>query len=604
MPVDIVVITVNYNGSQFITMALQHTRAALSLSGFTYRIFVVDNGSTDDSSKALGQAMPEIEVLSLNPPGGFAVANNFGVHHAPESRFLLFLNPDAWLLPGTLEELIHFLETDSRYGAVAPAEQSPEGDLRRTWWPLPTPESFLFMTLFSSLFPLRSPRPHKKIVKVAYLPGFCLLIRRSVFHEIGEWDEQFPLYSEDVDLGYRAGRAGYHQAILLDAPAMHIGSAASKEMPNAEKMAKLAQARVLFWYKHFTARARLTQTLMRYMVFLLDKRAKAITEVLRLHLVQPAPDVRRSFSKVQPPIEASELFRVSVVIPSYNRLAALQRALPSYIRARLVDEVVIVLDGTADVPKPLVDEMMRWGDRIRCITTMGKHLGAAGCRMIGARSARHNWILFGEDDVELEPDYVLRLAAHAQHNQRVIVAGRILGCKWEDPRPEVLRRAEWRVGPPINQDWIDSDFSRRCPGIHDVPYLHSIALVPRGLVLDLGFEEHLYYGNQYREETDFYVRARHAGYRLIWDNETVCYHCRDLSHVGGQSMGCYRRLFWVLINNWRFMSKNAAILRQDYGVASPRRLAVRFSLRTVWNFVSGELKMGMKRLLGIRGWSP
>jgi len=291
---DVCIVIVNYNGVEFLVDALQRTYDAIKSSLLRYQLILVDNNSFDRSAELAQTRFPELNVVALKSQVGFAAANNVGVRKAPPSEFVLFLNSDAWLCPGALERMVGFLRDHPHYGAVAPVEQKPDGRIHRTWRSHLRPFNILLDLLCEVIwfhwFPksnnldIKSRRwkklASKPVIRVSFLPGYCLLIRFSAFHQAGWWDELYDFYCEDDDLGHRLTCDGWLQGIITNAFAVHIGSASTKAS-SAERTAKIWAARKIFCYKHFRYSVRVVRVLAKLLVRIVPQRANQFRFVLQ-----------------------------------------------------------------------------------------------------------------------------------------------------------------------------------------------------------------------------------------------------------------------------------------------------------------------------------
>lgn len=140
---------------------------------------------------------------------GFAGGVNRGVAEA-EAPWVLLLNPDARPLSGALEHLLEILEGDPAVAGLVPALESPDGEPQCRWQlqPLPTPWELLAQTLFlgGARGPRVEPAPGSAIEQPA---AAALVLRRSLIHEMGGFDEGFfPAWFEDVDFARRLASRG------------------------------------------------------------------------------------------------------------------------------------------------------------------------------------------------------------------------------------------------------------------------------------------------------------------------------------------------------------------------------------------------------------
>lgn len=218
------VIIVTYNSESDIKPCLD----ALIASQPAAEVIVIDNLSQDKTREIL-QSFSNIKTI-LNPKNvGYARANNQGIAIA-QGEYILLLNPDTGVQPDALQQLVDHLDRNPECAAVAPRLLNPDGSQQLSIRAFPTFSSVLLeMTGLPRLFP-RCPRlnawrlrhfDYEKPGPVEQPMASCLLIRRSVLIELGGFDENFPIYYNDVDLLYRMARKGYQTYYLPSARVFH-----------------------------------------------------------------------------------------------------------------------------------------------------------------------------------------------------------------------------------------------------------------------------------------------------------------------------------------------------------------------------------------------
>lgn len=193
---------------------------------------VVDNASTDGSLEAVRElgdqdpAPPAVRLIASARNLGFGAACNLAARETA-GRYLLLLNPDAWIDATSLWRLVEALEADSRLGVAAPRLHYPDGSLQLGWAP-PVGVVGEAIQKFRNRFEGRAwnqvllPRLLRPLLGQGWFSAACLLVRRSAFEEVGGFDEGFFLYFEDADLGLRLGRARWRQRHVEQARAHHI----------------------------------------------------------------------------------------------------------------------------------------------------------------------------------------------------------------------------------------------------------------------------------------------------------------------------------------------------------------------------------------------
>lgn len=207
----------NYNGRQFLETCLQ----SIFLQTFaSFQVIVVDNGSADGSVDFLQESYPSVKVIALSENLGFSAAVNRGIA-AGDSPLVFLLNNDTELAPDCLERLLQAAEQhdDAFFAPKMLSFREREildgvgdGYLRGgVGYRLGTME--------------RDSEVYSKERRVFGACGGAALYRRVMLERLGLFDEDFFAYLEDVDLNFRANRAGLTCRCVPAARVYHIGSA-------------------------------------------------------------------------------------------------------------------------------------------------------------------------------------------------------------------------------------------------------------------------------------------------------------------------------------------------------------------------------------------
>lgn len=205
-------IIVNYNVTDFLRNCLQSiVRFANDVD---YEIVVVDNNSPDKSWLVLEKEFPFVKFISSPQNLGFSKANNLAAENASGEYFYL-LNPDTELEGAYLRELLNFAGQTERFGCLGLRMHDKEGNF------LPESKRTIpsIASSFEKLFNVFRSNHSKsyylnkigefEIAEAEVLTGANLLIKRSVYQEIGGLDEAYFMYGEDIDLCYTLLRNGY-----------------------------------------------------------------------------------------------------------------------------------------------------------------------------------------------------------------------------------------------------------------------------------------------------------------------------------------------------------------------------------------------------------
>jgi GT2 family glycosyltransferase len=173
---------------------------------------------------------PRVDALHNARPLGYAANLNQGLARTAGDA-LLAVNPDAVAEPGAVAALREFMAAHERCGVAGPRMLFPDGT--------PQPSRRRFPTISGTIVrrtPLRRLLPQRRHfhageppptgpVQCDWMLGGFLLLRRSMLEELGGFDEGFRLYGEDIDLQYRAMRAGWERWYVPAAVVRHAHQA-------------------------------------------------------------------------------------------------------------------------------------------------------------------------------------------------------------------------------------------------------------------------------------------------------------------------------------------------------------------------------------------
>jgi len=255
--------------------------------------------------------------------------------------------------------------------------------------------------------------------------------------------------------------------------------------------------------------------------------------------------------------------RVSIVLPTHNRLKTLSAVFPSYLDQAAVLEIIIVDDASTDATEGFARELEQRHERVRYVRNESK-LGLPASRNRGVDHSKGEFVLFGEDDLRFWPGYAEELLACLEQTGAGIVAGRILFPLPGESDEQALARADVPAGERLDRKRLIFNASAPAEEAIEVPLIHAISMVRREIFetvrYDPGFK-----GNAYREETDFYLRARQAGQRIFFCPGAVCVHLpREVKNLGGaMAQGIWVYKYWSLRNNWRFLERHYPYLRAE-----------------------------------------
>ena len=248
---EVTAIVVSYNGRDVLA------RCLAALDAERYEVIVVDNASTDGSPDLVRDEFPAVTLIEAGENIGFGAANNLALRQASGSYYAL-VNSDAWALGDGLDVLVEFAASNPSYGIVGPRLVSEDGSVQKSVRGFPS-----VWRLCTEYFFLRKLAPWSRTFNAFYGAGFdystvreadwlmgaALVVRREVIDQVGGFDERFFLFSEEVDLCFRAQAAGWKTVYTPDASFVHLGGASTR--PNWSRMYReQLRGHVLFLEKH------------------------------------------------------------------------------------------------------------------------------------------------------------------------------------------------------------------------------------------------------------------------------------------------------------------------------------------------------------------
>jgi N-acetylglucosaminyl-diphospho-decaprenol L-rhamnosyltransferase len=221
---DVSAVVVTYDGLPWIERCLESVRGLETI--------VVDHGSGDGTLDLVASRFPEAVVLRRENRG-YGAGLNAGMQ-AASGRWFLLLNSDAWAAEGALDRLVEHAESQPRAGLVGPRALNQDGSPQLTVRGFPT----LWRLATEYLF-LRKLAPRSRALNAFYaggldfgraqpvewVMGFAMLVRREAVEEVGGFDEEFFMFSEETDLCRRLWDAGWEVWYAPEAEFTHVAGA-------------------------------------------------------------------------------------------------------------------------------------------------------------------------------------------------------------------------------------------------------------------------------------------------------------------------------------------------------------------------------------------
>ncbi|MFW6371135.1 MAG: glycosyltransferase family 2 protein, partial [Bacteroidota bacterium] len=192
---------------------------------------VIDNASYDGSEKVVAE-YPKAIFIQSDRNLGFAGANNLAAEKAA-AETLLFLNPDTILQKDALSKMMAKLWGREENGITGPVLKNADDSIQTSCvLTFPTIMRQLLdsdiMVNASSLWE-KLKKTQGEGIRVEAVSGAGLMIKTEVFKKTGGFSEYYFMYSEDVDLCFKANRLGFATTLTTDAQITHFGGGSSKK---------------------------------------------------------------------------------------------------------------------------------------------------------------------------------------------------------------------------------------------------------------------------------------------------------------------------------------------------------------------------------------
>jgi GT2 family glycosyltransferase len=221
---DVSVVVVTWNALPWLEQCLDSVRG--------HDVVIVDHGSTDGTLDFVRASHPEARIVEQDNKG-MGGGNNAGMRIA-NGRYFFLLNSDAWVVDDGLDRLVAYADQHPEAAVVGPRLLNPDGTLQRsvraepTLWRLAT--EYLFIRKLAPRSRLLNPLyaggfAHDEEREVDWLYGPALLVRRDAVDAVGLFDEDFFMFSEEVDWMTRFRRAGWKVLFYPGADVVHVGGA-------------------------------------------------------------------------------------------------------------------------------------------------------------------------------------------------------------------------------------------------------------------------------------------------------------------------------------------------------------------------------------------
>jgi len=207
---DLAVVIVTFNTRDLLLQCLESVCEDADKTGRSYRVIVVDNASGDGTASAVRRAFPSVHLIENPANVGPARAFNQGLAACPDANYVLLMNSDIKVLPGTLKPMMDHLDRHPQVAGVSARLVNPDG----------SPQKFRIFFGVSFL-----PKRSDHAIQATFFGTTFHMGRRLMYNDdrVGPFDEYYYFFNEDLDWSIRAHRARLVFHYLPDLPVIHYG---------------------------------------------------------------------------------------------------------------------------------------------------------------------------------------------------------------------------------------------------------------------------------------------------------------------------------------------------------------------------------------------
>ncbi|HZE86571.1 MAG TPA: glycosyltransferase family 2 protein [Methylomirabilota bacterium] len=249
------IITLNYKKPELTLacIASAYKQYQKEFQNGTIELIVVDNGSGDGSVETIEKAIKKeqyahVNLIANTENGGFGKGCNLGAHKA-KGEYLLFLNNDTFVKDKNLLVMAKYLQNHTEVTILGGLLRNTDGTPQASAGKFYTPLKALSFLLGLQRYGLSDKNP-TTISQVDWVKGAVFMIQKNIFEKLGGFDEKIFMYTEDMELCYRANLAGYKTFFYPDIMIVH------KEHGSANRTFAIVNIykNLLYFYKKHRSR--------------------------------------------------------------------------------------------------------------------------------------------------------------------------------------------------------------------------------------------------------------------------------------------------------------------------------------------------------------
>lgn len=248
---DVSIIIVNWNTKDLLINCINSVYQ--TTKNLAIEIWVVDNGSSDDSARAVRELFLTVNIIENQHNLGFAKACNQAGRRI-KGRYAVLLNTDTILSDGAIETVVDFMDKNAKVGICGGQLLNDDGSKQNSIANIPTLATELFSkSLLRKIFPKKYPGKEHDImypIEVESVIGAFMVVKKEAIDETGLMDESYFFFFEETDWCLSMKKMGWSVFHHPDIKVYHLQGQTAKKVHIGARI-EYWRSRYIFFKKHY-----------------------------------------------------------------------------------------------------------------------------------------------------------------------------------------------------------------------------------------------------------------------------------------------------------------------------------------------------------------
>lgn len=254
---ELSIVIVNYKNYNLTIKCIESV--IKTVNNVNYEIIVIDNDSPNESYKSIKERFNDIITVIKNKSNeGFGAANNLGVRHS-NGEYILFLNPDIIVVEDAIERMLTKIKSDTEIGLVSGKLLNDDYTIQYSCRRVLPIGKFLVSRTPMSIVVCKSTKEkindyylmkdydHEYENEVDWVMGACMIIRKDLFIQVGQFSKEYFMYFEDVDLCCKLRKLNKKVLYLPEVKLIHLHQQESTKKLSKMTLVHLNSMSKFYW---------------------------------------------------------------------------------------------------------------------------------------------------------------------------------------------------------------------------------------------------------------------------------------------------------------------------------------------------------------------